>query len=206
MTHTLHRRGLSEERPGEEIVVLFMVHRPEKARKAADMLSLLETVLKYKPANIIGAPAGLDEDQIKQWIPRGGIITAVFNNLEDVEKIIAEVKEKKTGISMVVSGLFSDVRCLCRANGLKEHTYNISLGIFGRTDKLPEEKTLSIVTQCGHGLVSPRLVEDVLKKIRRGKMTPAEGAQLLTRPCVCGIVNPQRTERILTEMAETGKG
>jgi hypothetical protein len=200
MTHTLNRRGLSEMKPGEEVVVLFMVHQQEKEQKLSGMAPILETVLKYKPANIIGSPMGLTEEQIRKLVPRSGIITAVFNNREDVQKIIAEVKEKKLGISMVVSGLFSDVHCLCEESGLKEHTYNVSLGIFGKTEKLPDEKTLEIVTQCGHALISPHWVKDIVKKIKRGKMTPEEGARLLIKPCVCGIGNPQRMEKLLTEM------
>ena len=201
MTHTLNRRGLSEAKPGEEMVVLFMVHQKEKDKKLSGMVPILETVLKHKPANIIGAPMGLNEEQIRKLVPRSGIVTAVFNNREDVQKIVAEVKEKKLGISMVLSGLFSDVRCLCQANDLKEHTYNVSLGIFGKTKRLPDEKTLEIVTQCGHALISPHLVKDIVKKIKRGKMTPEEGAQLLIKPCVCGIGNPQRMERLLKDMA-----
>jgi hypothetical protein len=201
MTHTLNRRGLSETRTGEEMVVLFMVQRQEKDQKLSGMVPILETVLKYKPANIIGAPMGLTEEQIMKLVPRGGIVTAVFNNQEDVRKIIAEIKEKKLGISMVLSGLFSDVRCLCQATELKEHTYNISLGIFGKTKKLSDEKTLEIVTQCGHALISPHLVQDVLKKIKRGKMTPEEGAKVLIKPCVCGIGNPQRIEKLLENIA-----
>ena len=119
MTHTLNRRGLSEARPGEEIVVLFMVHQREKDRKLSGMVPLIDAVLKYKPANIIGAPMGLTEEQLRKLLPRGGVITAVFNNQDDVRNLIAEVKLKKLGISMVLSGLFSDVHCLCRANDLK---------------------------------------------------------------------------------------
>ena len=133
MTHTLNRRGLSEAKPVEEIVVLFMVQQQEKKQKLERMVPIVETVLKYKPANIIGAPMGLDEEQLKKLLPRGGILTAVFNNQEDVRNLIAEVKEKKLGISMVsVRTLF---RCPLSLSGqrLKEHTYNVSLGIFGKT-------------------------------------------------------------------------
>jgi hypothetical protein len=200
MTHTLNRRGLSQAKPGEEIVVLFMVQQQEKKQKSERMVPLVETVLKYKPANIIGAPMGFNEEQLIKLLPRGGILTAVFNNREDVQNLIAEVKAKKLGISMVLSGLFSDVRCLCQANDLKEHTYNVSLGIFGKTKRLPDEKTLEIVTQCGHALISPHLVKDIVKKIKRGKMTPDEGAKILIKPCVCGIGNPQRMEKLLTQM------
>jgi hypothetical protein len=201
MTHTLNRKGLSEERPGDEIVVLFMVHQREREQKIEGMGPIVETVLKHKPDNMIGAPAGMTEEQMRTRLGRGGIITAVFNNQEDVKKLVGEVKEKKLGISMVLSGLFTDVREICRANDIKEHTFNISLGIFGKTEKLPDEKTLEITTQCGHALISPYLVEDVVKKMKKGKMSAKEGAKLLTRPCVCGIGNPQRIETLLDEMA-----
>ncbi len=200
MTHTLNRRGLSEAKPGEEMVVLLMVHQKEKDRKLPGMGPLIDAVLKYKPANIIGLPMGISEEQLRELVKGAGIITAVYNNLEDVRNLIADIKAKKLGISMVLSGLFSDVRGLCQANDLKEHTYNLSLGIFGKTKRLPAEKTLEIVTQCGHALISPHLVKDIVKKIKRGKMTLEEGAGILIKPCVCGIGNPQRIEKLLGEM------
>ena len=200
MTHTLNRRGLSEDKPGEEIVVLFMINQHEIEKKQKGMAPIVETVLKYKPDNIIGAPGGMTEEQLRTRLPRGSIITAVFNNQEDVRKVVGEIKEKKLGISMVLSGLFKDVRKICAANDMKEHTYHISLGIFGQTEKLPGEKTLEITTQCGHALISPYLVEHIIKKMRRGRMTSEEGAGLLIKPCVCGISNPGRIEKLLDEM------
>lgn len=200
MTHTLNRRGLSENRQGEEIIVLLMVHQKEKDRKLPGMGPLFDAVLRYKPVNIIGAPMGFDKEQLRELVQVAGIITAVFNNRDDVRNLIAEVKAKKLGISMVLSALFSDVRCLCGANDMKEHTYNLSLGIFGKTKKLPDEKTLEIITQCGHALISTHLVKDVVKKIKRGKMTLEEGTKMLIKPCACGIANPQRIEMLLGEM------
>lgn len=200
MTHTLNRRGLSEERPGEEIVFLSMVHQKEKQQKLENMRELAITVLKYKPDNIIGAPVGLKDEDIVTLCSRAGIVTAVFNNKDDVLNLVREIKSKKLGISVVLSGLFGDVRGLCKATELKEHTHHISLGIFGRKEKLPDDQTLEITTQCGHALISPHHVEHVVKQINKGKMTYAEGAGLLIKPCVCGIGNVLRTERILGEM------
>jgi hypothetical protein len=200
MTHTLNRRGLSEAKPGEEIVVLCMVTRSEKATKAESMGKLAATVLKYKPENYIGKPYGMDPETVEAMAPVTGVVTAVFNNKEDVRKLVEEIKSEKLGISVVLSALFNDVRDICSCAHLKEHTYHISLGIFGKTERLPDEKTMEIITQCGHSLISPHLVTDILKKIRKGKMTPEEGAHLLIKPCVCGIGNPQRIEKILREM------
>ena len=32
-------------------------------------------------------------------------------------------------------------------------------------------------------------------------MTPEEGSKILIKPCVCGIGNPQRMEKLLSDMA-----
>ena len=200
MTHTLNRTGLSESRPGEEIAVLCMAHNTEKPQKMDAMKKLAETVLKYNPNNVIGRPMGLDNATIEMMAPMTGIITAVFNDKEDVEKLVKEIKDQKLGVSVVLSALFSDVRDVCACAGLKEHTYHTSLGVFGKTEKLPDEKTLEITTQCGHALISAHLVEALVKKIRKGKTTVEEAAQMLVKPCACGIGNTKRIEKILNEM------
>ena len=203
MTHTLNRRGLSKSRPGEEIVVLCMAYRERKAEKMQEMQEHARTVLKYEPDNFIGKPFGLEPEQIEAMAPMTGVITAVFNDRETVRKLVEEIKSKKLGISVVLSGLFTDVHDICNCAGLKEHTHHLSLGIFGKKDRLPDEKTLEIMTQCGHSLISQHLVDAVAKKIKKGKMTCEEGAHLLLKPCACGIVNTERTARILGEMAES---
>ncbi len=73
--------------------------------------------------------------------------------------------------------------------------------MFGLPAGLPDKKTLEITTQCGHALISPHLVEHIVKKIRKHKMTSAEGAKLLVKPCFCGIANPNRFEKILDEIS-----
>jgi len=201
MTHSLNRKGLSETRPGEEIVVLCMAHREDRMQKMEAMQKLARTIFKYKPDNIIGKPFGLEEEQIEMMAPMTGIITAVFNNMDDVRKLVKDIKSQNLGVSVVLSGLFGDVHDICDCAGLKEHTYHISLGVFGETGRLPDEKTLEITTQCGHSLISPSLVEAVVKKIRKGKMTLEEAASMLVKPCACGIGNNKRIERILGEMA-----
>ncbi|MBW2061174.1 MAG: hypothetical protein JRI95_06370 [Deltaproteobacteria bacterium] len=203
MTHTLNRRGLSEDRTHDEIVILCMAQQKQKTQKQEALKEITRTILKYKPDNIMSAPLGANEEAIIAMSVGAGIITAVFNNNEDVRNVVAEIKSKKLGVSMVLSGLFEDVRGICAANNMQEHTYHISLGIFGRTDKLPDDKTMEITTQCGHALISPHLVNDIVKKIKKGKMTGAEGARLLIKPCVCGVGNPKRIETILDEMAKS---
>jgi hypothetical protein len=128
------------------------------------------------------------------------VVTAVFNGKESVRKLVADLKSQRLGVSVVLSGLFSDVRDLCSSAGLNEHTYHISLGVYGKTERLPDEKTLQITTQCGHSLISPALVADIIKRIKKARLTLEEGAALLVKPCACGIGNPKRIEQVLGEM------
>jgi len=200
MTHTLNRTGLSEARSGEEIIVLCMVHRAEKAQKMEEMKEIARTVLGHEPENVIGRPLGLDNETIEMMAPMTGIITAVFTSKDDALKVVKEIKSKKPGISVVLSGLFSDVHDICDCAGLREHTHHISLGIHGRTARLPDGKTLEITTQCGHSLIASNLIVALLKKIRKGKMTTEEAALCLAKPCACGIVSMKRVKEILEGM------
>ena len=124
----------------------------------------------------------------------------MFSDKETALQVVQDIKSQRPGVSVVLSGLFTDVHDICRCAGLKEHTHHISLGILGKTDRLPAEETLEIVTQCGHSLISPHLVSAVVRKIRNGTMTCGEGAQLLIKPCACGIGNPKRIQKILEKL------
>jgi hypothetical protein len=201
MTHTLDRTGLSDDRPGEEIVILCMVHHKEKKEKAEGIQEIARTVLKYKPNNFIGLPLGIPEQYLIPMSSQAGIVTAVFTDKEAITNVVREIKEKALGISVVLSGLFSDVHDICEKTGLSEHTTHYTAGIFGKTERLPDHLTLEITTQCGHALVSRHYVSDIVKKIRKGKLTSEQGAELLSKPCVCGVVNKKRTAEVLERMA-----
>lgn len=205
MTHTLNRTGLTEEKSGEEIVFLAMVQAKRKDEKAEEMAELASLVMKYKPSNFIGAPTGFTPETLVKVAGRMSVITAVFHDLATVAELVREIKSKRLGISIVLSGLFSDVNHICRETGLKEHTHNISLGVFGRTEQMPDKDVLEITTQCGHALISPHYVGHLMKKVNKGRMTSEEAARLLIKPCVCGIGNPERIEKILDRMAAAGK-
>lgn len=200
MTHTLNRTGLSEGVPGEEIVVLCMIHQAQKEQKAAAMQRIARIVLSYEPLNYIGQPLGLDKEAVIPLTAVTGIITAVFTDMEAVRRMTREIKSQNLGVSVVLSGLFTDVNDICRSAGLKEHTYHISLGTCGCSEKLPDSETLDITTQCGHALIAPQLVHHVVKQIRKEKMSLSEGAEMLITPCVCGIGNPERIQKTLARI------
>ena len=203
MTHTLNRTGLTEEKSGEEIIFLAMVQAKYKNEKAEVMKELASIIVKYNPSNFIGAPTGFTPEVLVKVAGRLSIITAVFHDMETVTELIHEIKSKKLGISIVLSGLFSDINHVCQKTGLKEHTHNISLGVFGQIQDLPEKEVMDITTQCGHALISPHYVKHLAKKVSKGKMTSKEAAGLLIKPCVCGIGNKERIGQILDSMVES---
>lgn len=201
MTHTLNRTGLSSDRPDDEVVILIMAHYKFKADKGPQLMQAAKTVLKYQPDNFIGLPLGLTPEQIVPMAASTGIVTAVFRNTDAVCNLVADLKDQALGLSVVLSGVFKGVHDICRRTGLTEHTSHVTAGIFGQTERLPDDSTMAITTQCGHALVSRHSVADTVKKIRKGKLTPAEGAKILARPCICGVVNPSRTANLLHRMA-----
>ncbi|MBN1381842.1 MAG: hypothetical protein JXA41_09225 [Deltaproteobacteria bacterium] len=203
MTHTLNRRGLDNGRPGEEICVLSMIHYQDRNEETAEaMRELARTIIAYGPNNIMGSSVGATPEQIIESAAASGVITAVFTDKDTVGRLVREIKTKDPGISVVLSGLFSDIHDICEYAGLTEHTSNYAVGISGNAALLPDHITLEIATQCGHGLVSRHYIQHVACRIAEGKMTAREGAELLSKPCVCGIVNKKRTEEILLKMAE----
>lgn len=72
----------------------------------------------------------------------------------------------------------------------------------GRLSKLPEDEILEITTMCGHGMISQHLVRKILLDIKRGILSPQEGAEYLATPCICGVFNPKRAQRLLEELVE----
>ena len=202
MTHTLNRTGLDDSKSGAEIIILCMAHYRHKAAKSKNMEALAGIILNYKPENFIGLPLGIAGKDLIPLAGMTGIITAVFTDKDKVTRLVEEIKSKKLGISVVLSGLFSDIRDVCRSVGLTEHTSHYSAGVFGKTEELADHLTMEITTQCGHALVSRYYIKDIVKRIQKGRLTAAEGSELLSKPCVCGIVNKKRTREILSKMAK----
>ena len=115
---------------------------------------------------------------------------------EAVENVLRKLKEADLGISIVVSGLISEVTDIAQRVGLKPHTATISLGIYGKKSLLPEDDILRITTMCGHSLIGNALVRFAQDKIASG-CEPEEVADLISRPCICGIFNVKRCAALM---------
>ena len=133
-------------------------------------------------------------------------VTATFNNIKTVKKVIRIIKKEDLGLSIVISGLISEIEKVVKEVDLGVHTIHFSLestsGAFGRRELLPKEKILEITTMCGHHTVSPQSISHYIELIQQGKLTVEKAAKMLTKPCVCGIFNTSRTIQILNTLVK----
>jgi len=69
---------------------------------------------------------------------------------------------------------------------------------------IPQNKdVLSIITMCGHSMISETHVVNLAEKIKKGKISARKAALELAYDCTCGIVNPDRCERLLQAVADS---
>ena len=205
MTHTLHRRG-SKSDLAHDYVVLAMAARGVKRDGAAPKLAqALEIFAAHNPVNY-GNVAG---NSFTRTLPEMVSLTrdntvshAVFRDIEDVTAVLQDLKKEDLGISIVVSGLFDQVKASCRCAGLTPHTANVSLGIFGKTDKLPKEGVLEIASMCGHNMVSFGVIKKLVRDIEDGFTTPEQAAKKIAASCLCGVFNWERAAQVFSRLAE----
>lgn len=201
MTHTLHRQGTLENL-ADDFPMLTIRARGYNDGSLWRMQKVLEMASKHPIVNFGDIAQGskfvVDLNTIltsnKQNLP---ILHMVFTSREDVSRFMNELKEADLGISVVISGLFDEIFQCCREAGLKPHTANYSLGVFGKTDKLPSEEILALTTMCGHSLVTAGLVRKMAQDVQSGKTSPEKAAETLAKNCVCGIFNPKLAARLL---------
>lgn len=203
MTHTLHRRGTRESLSEDYTIMMMQSVGINDEGHIPKIQEFLRIVLRYNPKNIGSVTMGGMIDKPEEVIANASKIGhAVFDNKEDLTAILKDLKEADLGISVIVGGIFENVdECLEKA-GLQHHTANFSLGIWGKTEKLPSNNILEVTTMCGHALISPNLVKEMVKEIKAGSKTPEQAAKVLMPQCACGVFNPARAAKLLAAMAK----
>ena len=206
MTHTLHRRGSVKDLQEDYVLLIFTARgfnregSEEKMRQAWDVISHYEKDLcnfgNHNPNR--SGDALYSMEGLKKAKSR--IAHAVFKDREKLKACMQDLKDLNLGLSVVVSGLYDEVTKICTEVGLSPHTVNQSLGVHGKTERLPEETVLEIHTMCGHAMVSPQLIYHMLNEIRDGATTCEKAAHELSRMCDCGIFNSDRAEKLLRKM------
>lgn len=226
MTHSLHRRGSRESLEGD--FVLFLCYdrmgqdlkrrgSPEVVDRYAPLTrTALEICARHNPV-CLATTDGITGESIRfmrDWdggktvqevltAPKTSLCSAIFVSKEDVHAALLELKEADLGISVVVSGIFDDVFEGCRAMGVGPHTVNMSMGTLGRTDLMPEDTILEIVTMCGHSYISPYLVEHMIERVKKGRLSPEHAAAELGTHCTCNFFNVDRAKKLIEQYIST---
>ena len=194
MTHSLHRKG-TENDLTEDYIMLAMFasginDNYDDSRQK--LIRVGEIMDRHNPVNIM---------------PEMGwrvspILTAAFDNIESVKNVIRQLKKEDLGISIVISGLISELENALKEVDLDIHTVHFSLGTFGKKELLPSEKILEITTMCGHHCISPTSVSTLARQVALKKISISKAIKKLSKPCVCGIFNTSRAMKILNTMVK----
>ncbi|NPV76805.1 MAG: hypothetical protein HPY59_10585 [Anaerolineae bacterium] len=206
MTHTIHRYGKPEDLEYDYSIIFISARNFNRQGSQPKIRRFLELAQKHHAVNFGNMEAGsvlvIGPEKVIEAVKDGTTVQAVFSNQEDVVNILSDLVKEDLGLSVVVQGLEHRVRECCMRTNLKPHTWNHSLGIWGKTELLPEPEVLEVTTMCGHGLVAVSLVKKIFEDVRNGKTTLKKAAQKLAKPCICGMINPVRLERLLERVME----
>lgn len=206
MTHSLHREGSVESLERDYAVFIYPARGYNYKGCASKVRRLVEIVYQVGPANMIATTlrenlySGVAPEAVLDSIKDGCRVFTVFNSREKIKELLQRFKEADQGISIVVSGLIDRVRDIAAEVGLDPHTINLSLGVHGGTHRLPPADIRQFTTMCGHAMVSPKLVREVIGHIKTGKTDSWTGSLKLAKPCACGIYNPHRSQEMLDDL------
>jgi len=206
MTHTLHRIKDQDASDNDYVILAMPAQGYNTDAQAPEKLSnFLKLFAKHNPVNMGGMGIGhLYESTLEQMIdkiyPGLPMVHGVFNTREDLIAALRDIKDADMGISVVVSGLADDADCCAREVGVKRHSINFSLGVWGNIRRLPDERYCKITSMCGHAMISLNLIKKMIADIKASRITIDEAAAELARPCVCGIFNGERAKQILIEL------
>jgi len=197
MTHTLHRLGSAESLREDYVVLVARAqgfYAPVRVHLSRRFHYLYSIMRK------MGVKLGI----VKTLRIGCGFGVTVLNNKEKLISYLKKLKErkKKTGVSVVVSGLFYEVNDCLKKLGLSPHTVLFSLGYFGRIELLPKREVLEITTMCGHHMISPRLVEKLATDMKDGKIANEEAVRIMAKQCVCGAFNKVRGSILIGALAK----
>ncbi|MDK2784616.1 MAG: hypothetical protein PWQ41_231 [Bacillota bacterium] len=206
MTHTLHRLGSWNDLAGDYVFLMMPSKGINVEGSGEKLRTFLKIALAHNPVSIGDARKGNAYyqggiDNLLANVEDQAVVHAVFDNKETVVEMLKELVKADLGLSVVVSGITSEVHEACRAAGLERHTVEHSLGRWGRTDKLPPREILEITNMCGHSMVPAQLVYKMIEEIRAGRRTAQAAAEELAKPCMCGIFNTKRAARLLAALA-----
>ena len=203
MTHTLLRTGDIESQKKEFCWLVYQskgINDQDFVEKAQKYIAIIELVGGDNWGDTkTGSFYQVGPEVIKENIRDNSRIRGVFAGKEKAAEFLKKVIEQGLGKSVILSGIISEISQICKDAGITPHSANFSLGVWGRKEKLPTEKVLSISTMCGHHMVPKKYIEAIKEEVDQGSITPDEGAKKLAGFCYCGIFNPVRCSEILSQ-------
>jgi hypothetical protein len=209
MTHTLHREGDEQNLKGDYTLLCIPAKGINDIGSGAKKQCFLQIALANNAVNagfaIFGSLMQHSKQKLIKNIKDGNSIQVCCANQKDVLRILRGVLDEGIDLSIVVQGIFEDVKDCLKQVGFNPHTVHHSLGVWGRTEKLPSKNILELTTMCGHGLVSSNLANQCLMDVAAGIKNPREAAELLGSQCSCGVFNIRRAELLLEKEAKIGK-
>jgi len=206
MTHTLHRNGTKENLSGDFVFLYMPAFGINSKGSGPKIRKFLEIMSRHNAVNLgDGFRGSVHQSSLQDVLDHiredGTVVNVVFDNEEDAARALKDIKEADLGLSLVISGLFDRVKKRCQELGIQRHAVTYSLGVWGKTEKLPPENILEVTTMCGHGMVSAGLVYSLADDVKAGKKSAEEAAKIMAKQCPCGIFNPTRAAKLLTLLA-----
>ena len=206
MSHTLHRRGTPENLEKDYIVFSMSAKGINSENSYHALGEFLEIMDRHNWVNMGDMKTGgnylVGKEAIMEGVQDTSIVHGVFDTKENMAAAVKDLKKADLGVSVIISGVLHNVHSAVVENGLEPHTVEVSLGIRGRTERLPEDDLLEVTTMCGHGMVSQSFVREMLIDIKKGRRTPEDAGNYLATPCVCGAFNPRRAQMLLEELLD----
>lgn len=155
MTHSLHRVGAPEQLQDDFVILITPAIGVNVEGSGEKLRRILDIVLEEGVANIGDVEHGssmssLDPATLRTHLRDGKRIRACISDPASLTRILARLKREDAGLSVTVSGLVDPVVRAAREVGLTPHSVNLSLGVRGRTERLPSRRVLEITTMCGH--------------------------------------------------------
>ena len=200
MTHSLHRCGRLQEK--DFVWLLYHVkglndqNFVERLRKAIGIVEEVGSVNwgDVKSGPIVSVPLA----EIKEKVTEKSRIRGVFTSRDQVIEFLKKMKEADLGFCVIISGLLDQVFSACQEAGVKPHTMNYALGVFGNKKLLADEDTLAITTMCGHHMIPDDFVAETRERVQDGKLSPEKASLELAKLCPCGIFNQERARELLS--------
>jgi hypothetical protein len=202
MTNTLHRLGTHESLSRDYIIFLLTTRGVNRSGAGEKIKRFLRLALAEGPVNVGAGGKNRwtsEPETMIAGITDDSGASATFSDPEAVRRLVGKLKEADLGLSVNISGLADEVDEMLRSQGSVRHSIEHSLGVLGRTDRLPTRQILELTTMCGHGLVSHNHARKMIDWVKMGKLTPRKAAIYLARPCTCGAFNVDRAEELLAK-------